>query len=103
MHHPAALNCESRKVPIPGTLRTYVEPVHERPVAPRPLMVPAASRVPLDTPNGTAILAAHAAALERGESGYVDPDSGLFVLTAKFLADRGTCCERGCRHCPYTP
>ena len=29
------------------------------------------------------------------------PEIGLFVLTAKFLADRGACCERGCRHCPY--
>ena len=26
---------------------------------------------------------------------------GLFVLTAQFLAQRGFCCERGCRHCPY--
>ena len=25
------------------------------------------------------------------------------VLTAGFLADRGTCCDRGCRHCPYLP
>jgi hypothetical protein len=23
------------------------------------------------------------------------------VLSAGFLADRGTCCGRGCRHCPY--
>jgi Family of unknown function (DUF5522) len=23
------------------------------------------------------------------------------VLTARFLADRGFCCTRGCRHCPY--
>ena len=35
------------------------------------------------------------------EAGYVDPETGLFVLTAAFLADRGTCCARGCRHCPY--
>ena len=26
---------------------------------------------------------------------------GLFVLTARYLADRGTCCGQGCRHCPY--
>jgi hypothetical protein len=47
------------------------------------------------------VLAAHAAALSAGEAGYLDPTSGLFVLTARFLADRGTCCGRGCRHCPY--
>lgn len=33
---------------------------------------------------------------------YADPDTGLFVLTAGFLAARGYCCGRGCRHCPYT-
>jgi hypothetical protein len=46
-------------------------------------------------------LAAHAAALEAGEAGYVDPTTGLFVFTAAFLADRGSCCDTGCRHCPY--
>ncbi|MCA1589300.1 MAG: DUF5522 domain-containing protein [Acidobacteria bacterium] len=29
-------------------------------------------------------------------------DGGLMVLTAAFLRDRGFCCGRGCRHCPYT-
>jgi hypothetical protein len=47
------------------------------------------------------VLAAHAVALERGDAGYTDPGSGLFVLTAAYLADRGTCCDSGCRHCPY--
>ena len=47
------------------------------------------------------VRAAHEAALEAGAAGYLDPRSGLFVLTARFLADRGTCCHRGCRHCPY--
>jgi len=23
------------------------------------------------------------------------------VFTAKFLRERGYCCESGCRHCPY--
>jgi hypothetical protein len=55
----------------------------------------------MDASSRTEILAAHATALERGDAGYLDPESGLFVLTAVFLADRGTCCERGCRHCPY--
>jgi hypothetical protein len=41
------------------------------------------------------------AALDAGQPGYRDPETGLFVLTAKWLADRGTCCSNGCRHCPY--
>ena len=47
------------------------------------------------------ILAAHRAALDAGAGSYVDPASGYTVLTAGFLADRGTCCDAGCRHCPY--
>jgi hypothetical protein len=46
-------------------------------------------------------LAQRAAAMAAGEAGYLDPTTGLFVLTAAFLADRGSCCGRGCRHCPY--
>jgi hypothetical protein len=71
------------------------------PLAPRPLTEPHPSRLPLAAAGRDAALAAHAAALDAGEAGYVDPTSGLFVLTARFLADRGTCCGRGCRHCPY--
>jgi hypothetical protein len=47
------------------------------------------------------IVAAHDAAIASGEPGYIDPTTGLFVLTAAYLADRGTCCDQGCRHCPY--
>jgi hypothetical protein len=71
------------------------------PLAPRPLTEPHPSRLPQTAPGRDAALAAHAGALEAGEAGYLDPTSGLFVLTARFLADRGTCCGRGCRHCPY--
>lgn len=69
--------------------------------ADRPLSQPAVSRLPLDTPRRDEILAAHDAALADDQAGYLDPVSGLFVLSAKFLADRGYCCENGCRHCPY--
>jgi hypothetical protein len=68
----------------------------------RPLSRPARSRLPADHPQREKILAAHAQALTAGTAGYRDPASGLFVLTAGFLADRGWCCGRGCRHCPYT-
>lgn len=47
------------------------------------------------------IARAHEAALARGEGGYVDPDTGLFVMTAAALAARESCCGSGCRHCPY--
>lgn len=73
------------------------------PLADRPLTEPHPHRLPLDARNRAAILAAHEAALRAGQAGYQDPATGLFVLTAGFLADRGTCCGRGCRHCPYLP
>ena len=69
--------------------------------SPRPLAEPHASRLPADTPGSEELLAAHAVAMAADEPGYLDPSTGLFVLTARFLADRGTCCDRGCRHCPY--
>jgi hypothetical protein len=69
--------------------------------APRALTEPHPSRLDPAHPRRSEILAAHAAALAAGSAGYADPDTGLFVLTAGFLADRGTCCGRGCRHCPY--
>ncbi|UQU66366.1 DUF5522 domain-containing protein [Couchioplanes caeruleus] len=71
------------------------------PLAPRPLTQPHPSRLAPDHPRRAEILAAHATALDAGQAGYPDPGTGLFVLTAAFLADWGTCCGRGCRHCPY--
>jgi hypothetical protein len=67
----------------------------------RPLTEPHPSRLDPSHPRRDEILAAHAAALRDGAAGYLDPPTGLFVLTAATLADRGTCCEQGCRHCPY--
>ena len=67
----------------------------------RALTEPHPSRLPLDHPDRDQILAAHTRALRADDAGYLDPASGLFVLTAGFLAARGTCCGRGCRHCPY--
>lgn len=37
--------------------------------------------------------------LVEGEDYYVE--GGRWVFTAKYLSDRGYCCEKGCRHCPY--
>jgi hypothetical protein len=38
--------------------------------------------------------------LKEGIDYYYLPD-GRMVLTAKYLLDRGFCCGKGCRHCPY--
>ncbi len=70
---------------------------------PRPLHEPSASRLGSDHPSRAEILRRHARALAADEPGYEDPDTGLFVLTAAYLADRGACCGSGCRHCPYCP
>jgi len=47
------------------------------------------------------IMRRHRAALDDGLPVYADPTSGFSVFTAEFLARRGTCCDSGCRHCPY--
>lgn len=70
-------------------------------LAARPLTEPSSTRLPACAPDRDRVLRAHAAALEAGEAGYTDPATGLFVLTARFLAERRRCCGRGCRHCPY--
>lgn len=37
--------------------------------------------------------------LIEGEDYYLE--NGKWVFTAKYLLDRGFCCQSGCRHCPY--
>jgi Family of unknown function (DUF5522) len=69
--------------------------------ADREFTEPHPSRLSTRHPLYAEVLAAHAAALERGAPFYVDPSSGLSVLTAGYLAARGACCDSGCRHCPY--
>jgi hypothetical protein len=49
----------------------------------------------------SAITRAHDAAVAAGEPGYLDPETGFFVFTAAALAANGSCCESGCRHCPF--
>lgn len=62
---------------------------------------PHPSRLPLGHPRRSEILARHRAAVQADEPGYLDPDTGLFVFTIAYHLARGTCCESGCRHCPY--
>ena len=47
------------------------------------------------------IVRAHEDAIARGDDGYIDPDTGLYVMTALYLKEREYCCGSGCRHCPY--
>ena len=68
---------------------------------PERLLRPHPSRLDPRHPRYGEILAAHRAALDEGAPGYRDPDSGLLVLTAGYLSERGYCCDQGCRHCPY--
>jgi hypothetical protein len=46
-------------------------------------------------------LSPHDEAIARGEPGYLDPDTGLFVMTAAHHQKRGYCCNSNCRHCPF--
>ena len=72
-------------------------------LADRSLEVPSTRRFAATHPQYSEVLGRHRTAIEAGEPGYRDPVSGFFVFTAKFLADRGYCCNSGCRHCPFTP
>lgn len=54
-----------------------------------------------EAPLTPEIVEAHRAAIDAGEDGYIDPATGFWVFTARFLAERGSCCDSGCRHCPY--
>ena len=65
------------------------------------LRVPKPGRLPSDDDEARACLAAHELALDAETPGYADPATGLFVMTAEYLRERGYCCDRGCRHCPY--
>lgn len=75
----------------------------DRPVPPLPdhLVDPHPDRLDRARPDRAAIVAAHRRAVVAGRTNYVDPASGWTVLTARFLWERGTCCDSGCRHCPY--
>ena len=70
-------------------------------LADRSLSTPAHSRLDPTRADYDAILGAHAEAMSLGRPGYLDPRSGLFVMTAKYHADRSWCCNSGCRHCPF--
>ena len=67
---------------------------------PASLADPHPSRLGVGHPVRDAIIDAHRAALASGEPFYLDPESGLWVMTAASLWERA-CCNNGCRHCPH--
>ena len=62
---------------------------------------PHPSRFGSDNVDFGRAMAAHREAVQAGQPGYFDPGTGLFVMTAAYLRQRGWCCDCGCRHCPY--
>lgn len=72
------------------------------PLRPDAIDRPARSRLGVDDPHAAEILARHRDAVAAGRDTYTDPRTGLSVMTAAALVERGWCCEAGCRHCPYT-
>jgi hypothetical protein len=68
---------------------------------PHELLLPHPRRLPAETPGYDEILALHDDAVRRGSALYRDPASGLWVMTATHLWDRGYCCYSMCRHCPW--
>lgn len=62
---------------------------------------PHPSRLSPGNEHYAVIMEAHSQACATGNSGYLDPISGLFTMTADYHLQRGTCCDNGCRHCPY--
>lgn len=54
----------------------------------------------MDDPSAKA-LQLHAQACKDKQAGYIDPDTGFFVMTSWYLSGRKACCGNGCRHCPW--
>lgn len=65
-------------------------------------MKPPPTKAPPDAATLERIVRVHDTASARGQTGYIDPSTGLLVLTAFYLRARAYCCGAGCRHCPYS-
>ncbi len=66
-----------------------------------PVPRPHTSRLDPSREDYPAIIEAHERAVAEGRTSYQDPKTGLSVLTVVTHLTRGTCCDSGCRHCPY--
>ena len=91
---PTAVN-DSGTDDDPGAVSDPRSPVE------RDLRSPHPSRLAPDDPWRARILEAHDASLDHEEDGYLDPRTGWWVFNAAHLAARKSCCDNGCRHCPY--
>jgi Family of unknown function (DUF5522) len=58
-------------------------------------------RISTKDPFFEKIMQRHKEAIANDDDMYGDPETGYSVFTAKYLLKRGTCCNNGCRHCPY--
>jgi hypothetical protein len=83
-----------------GILSSPMSPT-ESPTRPDALVRPHPSRLAPDHPRYREILQAHASAVAGARALYRDPVSGFWVMTAATLIERGACCTKGCRHCPF--
>jgi hypothetical protein len=66
-----------------------------------PVPRPHPSRLDPAREDYDAIIEAHERAVAAGRSSYLDPTTGLVVLTVATHLARGACCNSGCRHCPF--
>lgn len=63
--------------------------------------IPAPARFSPEHPRFAEVIELHERSITLDTYGYRDPSTGLLVFSAKYLWDRGFCCDTGCRHCPY--
>ncbi|CAB4832804.1 MAG: hypothetical protein F2903_08690 [Actinobacteria bacterium] len=68
-----------------------------------PPLIPRPERLDSARHDFDLIIAAHGEAVRSSTPTYRDPTTGLMVFTSAALLERGWCCERGCRHCPFPP
>ena len=77
----------------------------DRPDRPQPMeparLVPHPDRLDPARSDYVEVMDAHHTAILEGKDRYVDPATGLVALTARTLWERRTCCQSGCRHCPW--
>lgn len=63
--------------------------------------MPENDKVDLPLPLAKFVKELHDEACAAKAQFYTDPESGWLVSTRFRLLERGTCCQSGCRHCPY--
>lgn len=59
------------------------------------------TRLNPEHPRYNEICEVHINACIGGQDTYIDPGTGYIVITALSHLNRGYCCGKGCRHCPY--